>query len=79
MAGQRSVVRGLCRKTFLQDRYGLWRKNKHTHTHRLAYVPGSHRMLTPGFEVVAAPPLGSATWPGEYRTAQGSIGCYGVL
>lgn len=25
----------------------------------LAYVPGSHRMLTPGFEVVANPPLGS--------------------
>ncbi|CAK0841692.1 unnamed protein product, partial [Prorocentrum cordatum] len=25
----------------------------------LAYVPGSHRMLTPGFEVIANPPLGS--------------------
>lgn len=26
---------------------------------RLAYVPGSHRMVMPGFEVVANPPLGS--------------------
>mmetsp|Transcript_31080 Transcript_31080/g.92479 ORF Transcript_31080/g.92479 Transcript_31080/m.92479 type:complete len:489 (+) Transcript_31080:44-1510(+) len=26
----------------------------------LGYVPGSHRMVTPGFEVVANPPLGSA-------------------
>lgn len=25
----------------------------------LAYVPGSHRMITPGYEIVANPPLGS--------------------
>eukprot|EP00439_Symbiodinium_sp_Y106_P014845 s4171_g2.t1 len=31
----------------------------HANNGPLAYVPGSHRMLTPGFEVVAAPPLGS--------------------
>ena len=39
---------------------------------RLAYVPGSHRMLTPGFEVVAAPPLGSVSWLNSRRCSRRS-------